>query len=230
MHGVVSPVLHRYVNGAKPPLGAAHSSPPRQTLFTEHDGFSLTVKSNEHASTEESPRVSLTVAGILTLAILLPLLVVGPRAGEAFAGRFGLERAFEVAWSALYFPVVVVLGLTLLTWVYHVVPPHSTRWRRDLPGAVLALLLWLAGSAGLRIYATQVATTESAYAYFGTPLVLMLWIYLTAVTFLVGAEFNAEIEKMHPSARRASQRSDPDRRGTRTRRGVSSRRTGQRDE
>ncbi|HSF86257.1 MAG TPA: YihY/virulence factor BrkB family protein [Acidimicrobiia bacterium] len=174
--------------------------------------------------------VALTVAGILTLAILLPLLVVGPRAGEAFAGRFGLERAFEVAWSALYFPVVVVLGLTLLTWVYHVVPPHSTRWRRDLPGAVLALLLWLAGSAGLRIYATQVATTESAYAYFGTPLVLMLWIYLTAVTFLVGAEFNAEIEKMHPSARSASQRSDPDRRGTRTRRGVSSRRTGQRDE
>ncbi len=143
--------------------------------------------------------LALAVAGILMLAILLPLLVVGPEAGEAFAGRFGLARAFEVTWQVLYFPVVLTLGLSLLTWVYHIVPPHSTRWRRDVPGAILAFLLWLAGSAGLRIYATEVATNESAYAYFGTPLVLLLWISRTALAFLVGAEFNAEIEKMYPT-------------------------------
>lgn len=148
--------------------------------------------------------LALAVAGVLMLAVLLPLLVVGPQAGEAFAGRFGLARAFEVTWELAYFPVVVALGLTLLTWVYHIVPPHSTRWRRDLPGAIVAFGLWLAGSFALRIYATQVASTESAYSYFGTPLVLMLWFYVTALTFLVGAEFNAEIEKMWPSSRTRS--------------------------
>jgi membrane protein len=142
--------------------------------------------------------LGLTFAGILMLAIVLPLLIVGPEAGEALAEEFGLGRAFDVTWRALYFPVVITLGLSLLAWVYHVVPPHSTRWRRDIPGAVLAFVVWLAGSFGLRVYATSFIESDSAYSFFGTPLVLLLWIYITAVALLVGAEFNAEVEKMFP--------------------------------
>jgi membrane protein len=140
--------------------------------------------------------LGLTVAGVLMAAVLLPLLVVGPEAGGALADRFGLGRAFDLVWQILYFPVVIALGLSLLAWVYHIVPPHTTRWRRDLPGAVLAFLVWLAGSFGLRVYATTFVESDSAYSYFGTPLVLLLWIYLTAVALLLGAELNAEIEKL----------------------------------
>jgi membrane protein len=61
--------------------------------------------------------------------------------------------------------------------------------------------VWLSGSYGLRIYATNFIETDSAYSYFGTPLVLLLWIYITAVALLVGAEFNAEIEKLYPEGR-----------------------------
>ena len=140
----------------------------------------------------------LTSAGILMLSVVLPLLIVGPEAGAALADEFGLGRVFDIVWRISYFPVVIALGLSLLAWVYHVVPPHSTRWRRDVPGAILAFLVWLVGSYGLRIYATNFIETDSAYSYFGTPLVLLLWIYVTAVALLVGAEFNAEIEKLFP--------------------------------
>lgn len=140
----------------------------------------------------------LTFAGILMLSVVLPLLIVGPEAGAALADEFGLGRVFDIVWRISYFPVVIALGLSLLAWVYHVVPPHSTRWRRDVPGAILAFLVWLVGSYGLRIYATNFIETDSAYSYFGTPLVLLLWIYVTAVALLVGAEFNAEIEKLFP--------------------------------
>lgn len=142
--------------------------------------------------------LALTAAGVLMVAVLLPLLVIGPEFGGALADEFGLGRAFDVLWQVLYFPVVIALGLTLLTWVYHIVPPHSTRWRRDIPGAVLAFLVWFGGSFGLRIYATNFVESDSAYSYFGTPLVLLLWIYLTAVALLIGAELNSEIEKLHP--------------------------------
>ena len=144
--------------------------------------------------------MGLTTAGVLTVAVLLPLLVVGPEAGEALADRFGLARAFEILWQVLYFPFVLAFGLTLLAWVYHIVPPQRTPWRRDMPGAVLAFVIWLAGSFGLRVYATQFVESDSAYSYFGTPLVLLLWIYMTAMALLVGAELNAEIEKMWPTA------------------------------
>ncbi len=144
--------------------------------------------------------LGLTTAGVLTLAVLLPLLVVGPKAGEALADRFGLASAFETLWQVLYFPFVLAFGLMLLAWVYHIVPPQRTAWRRDVPGAVLAFVIWVAGSFGLRVYATQFVESDSAYSYFGTPLVMLLWIYMTATALLVGAELNAEIEKMWPTA------------------------------
>ncbi len=143
--------------------------------------------------------LGLTFAGVLTAAILLPLLVVGPRAGAALADRYGLADIFDLVWTILYYPAVVVMGLALLTWVYHVVPPVRTAWRRDFPGAILAFVVWLAASSGLRFYALRFVEPDSPYGLFGTPLVLLLWIYLSAVSLLVGAELNAEIEKMWPT-------------------------------
>lgn len=143
--------------------------------------------------------LGLTVAGILVLTVLLPLLVVGPRFGAELADRTGMETVFEVVWAIAWYPVVIVLGLSLLAWVYHVVPPHRTRWRRDLPGAVLALAVWALGSLGLRTYALVFVETDSAYSLFGAPLVLLLWIYVSAFALLLGAELNAEIEKLWPT-------------------------------
>lgn len=148
--------------------------------------------------------LGLTAAGVLMLAIILPLLIVGPEAGESLADNFGLGSVFHTVWRVLYFPVVISLGLSVLAWVYHVVPPHSTRWRRDVPGAGLAFLVWFIGSFGLRFYATNFIESDSAYSYFGTPLVLLLWVYLAAVALLVGAELNAEIEKLWPDKATAS--------------------------
>ena len=142
--------------------------------------------------------LGLTAAGVLMLAIVLPLLIVGPDAGATLADSLGLGKIFDTLWRVLYFPVVISLGVSVLAWVYHFVPPHSTPWRRDVPGAILAFLVWFIGSFGLRVYATNFVEPDSAYGYFGTPLVLLLWIYLTAVALLVGAEFNAEIDKLWP--------------------------------
>jgi len=143
--------------------------------------------------------LGLTFAGVLTLAILLPLLVVGPSAGASLAERFGLAAVFDLIWRVLYYPVALALGLSLLAWVYHIVSPVRTAWRRDLPGAVLAFVVWVAASTALRFYAVQFVDTDSPYSFFGTPLVMLLWIYVTAVAVLVGAELNAEIEKMWPT-------------------------------
>lgn len=141
----------------------------------------------------------LTVAGVVAVAVLLPLLVVGPRFGAELADNFGLESIFEIVWSILYWPVVATLGIVLLTWVYHLAPPHETAWRRDVPGSVLALTLWLLGSLGLRVYATTFLEDNSAYSLFTAPLAVLLWLYVTAIAVLMGAELNAEIEKTWPN-------------------------------
>lgn len=140
----------------------------------------------------------LTVAGILSMTILIPLLVVGPRFGASVADNFGLESAFETVWAVLYWPVVATVGIVLLTWVLHIAPPHSTPWRRDVPGAVLALTVWAVGSLGLRIYTTNFLESNSAFTLFTAPLAVLLWLYVSAIAVLLGAELNAEVEKRWP--------------------------------
>lgn len=137
----------------------------------------------------------LTVAGVLSMTILIPLLVVGPRFGAALADNLGLQSAFQTAWAVLYWPVVVTVGIVLLTWVLHIAPPHSTPWRRDIPGAVLALVVWAVGSYGLRIYTVNFLESNSAFSLFTAPLAVLLWLYVSAVAILLGAEFNSELVK-----------------------------------
>ena len=140
----------------------------------------------------------LTVAGILAMTVLIPLLVVGPRFGAALADNVGLESIFETLWELLYWPVVATLGVVLLTWALHIAAPHSTPWRRDVPGAVLALVVWILGSIGLRIYTTNFLESNSAFSLFTAPLAVLLWLYVTAIAVLLGAELNSEIEKQWP--------------------------------
>lgn len=164
------------------------------------DAVTIAYDLEDHRSWKRMTLVGagLTVAGVIAIAVLLPLLVVGPRFGAALADNFGLASTFETVWSALYWPVVASTGMVLLTWVYHIAPPHVTAWRRDMPGAILALAVWSLGSLGLRIYVATILEDNSAYTLFTAPLAVLLWLYVTAIAVLVGAELNAEVEKMWP--------------------------------
>lgn len=164
------------------------------------DAVTIAYDLEDHRSWKRKTLVGagLTVAGVIAVGVLLPLLVVGPRFGAALADNFDLERTFETVWSVVYWPVVATLGIVLLTWAYHIAAPHATAWRRDLPGAILALVVWSLGSLGLRIYATTFLEGNSAYNLFTAPLAVLLWLYISAIAVLIGAELNAEVEKMWP--------------------------------
>ena len=85
--------------------------------------------------------------------------------------------------------------LCALATLFHVGLPWRTPWRRDLPGAVLALLIWLLAAAGLRAYLALSARDDAVYSQLGTPIAVVLWLYVTAFAVLLGAELNAEITK-----------------------------------
>jgi len=148
--------------------------------------------------------LAMTIGGVIGSGTLLPLLVLGPRFGADLAGRFGWAGAFDRIWAIAYWPLVGLIGLMILTWTYNMVVP-DTPWRRELPGAVLALLIWIVGSFALRFYAGSFIEGDSAYGIFAVPLVILLWVYVAAIAVLVGAELNAEAEKLWPSPNRKNQ-------------------------
>jgi len=139
--------------------------------------------------------IALTMAfSVFTLVALL-LLVFGERIGEAVATWFGLGHAFAVMWKVLQWPVVALLVLTGITLVYQLAPAVSRRWQWVTPGSVFALLSWLGTSFGLRIYLKYFGDYNATYGSIGGVIILMLWLYLSGIALLTGAEINSAIER-----------------------------------
>lgn len=150
--------------------------------------------------------LAVTFGALLVGTILAPLLIAGPNFGDPLAQWLtdGLNTDMSgVAglWAALYWPVVVIVATLALAALYQFGVPGRTRWRGAWPGAVLATSVWLAGSAGLRIYGTIIADGNSAYGPLAGPIVGLLWLWVTGFAVLLGAELNAQLAKVWPALR-----------------------------
>ena len=108
-----------------------------------------------------------------------------------------------------YYPVLVVLLLLGLTTFYKLAPPRRLPWHRGLPGATLAGLVFLAGSAGLRAYITFILDHNHAYGNLAAPIAALLYFFVLALGVLLGAELNAAIEEHNPSKIRPPRVLDP---------------------
>jgi membrane protein len=146
--------------------------------------------------------IVLTFGFAMFIIAALVLVVFGPRIAETVAGRLGLGKVFALAWSLLNLPVVVVFVLLGIALVYYFAPAVRQHWRWVTPGSVVGLVLWLGMSYGLRFYVANFADYGATYGSIGGVILLMLWLYLSGLVLLVGAEINAEIE--HAAAERGA--------------------------
>lgn len=129
---------------------------------------------------------------LLVGVVLLPLVLAGPGFVDAI-----LPDAISVV-GQLYWPVVLVLSVCVITTLYHLSVPVRSSWRSDLPGAALTLLLWIGGSALLRIALGATTGTTSIYGPLAAPIAVLLWLYLISIAVLIGAAFNAAIDEVFP--------------------------------
>ncbi|MEX0591998.1 MAG: YihY/virulence factor BrkB family protein [Nitriliruptoraceae bacterium] len=136
-----------------------------------------------------------TLGAIVSGAIFAPLLLAGPNFGEQLVSWIGNGELSVVVtlWSSLYWPVVVLAASAAISLLYHIGIPGRSRWRFDVPGAVLATGVWLAGSAGLRIYGVWFMGTDSIYGSLGGAIVGLLWLWMSGFAVLLGAQLNATL-------------------------------------
>jgi len=81
----------------------------------------------------------------------------------------------------------------LIALLYHLGTPMRQTWRRTLPGAVLATLMWFAATLVFGWYVTRFANYSRVYGSLGAGIALLFWLYLISLSVLYGAEFNAQI-------------------------------------
>jgi membrane protein len=134
-----------------------------------------------------------TSGGLLTVSLLA--LIAGPHFGHFLGQIFPIPGPLERMWPVLRIATVFLTFVVAMELVYFLAPNRRQRFTSTLPGAVVAIALWFAGSAGLAFYLTHLANYSRLYGGMGAVIGLMFWLYLTALAILIGAEVNAEIAK-----------------------------------
>lgn len=123
----------------------------------------------------------LAIAAVVVMPVVLSYLPLG-----------GLNETV-LTWAR--WPVLLALLLFGLAVLYRFGPDlDNARFRWISPGAVLAALAWIAGSALLSWYLRSFANYDATYGSLGAAIGLMTWMWMSAIVVLVGAEFNSEID------------------------------------
>ncbi len=108
-----------------------------------------------------------------------------------------LSGGMRLLWNAGYFSLAIVTATLVLGTLYYFLTPNvRRRWDDVLPGAALAMGLWWIVTTGFGFYVTRVAIYDEVYGGFGAAIGLLVWMYLSAVVILIGAQFNAEMASL----------------------------------
>jgi membrane protein len=134
-----------------------------------------------------------TIAGLLLAIagiVVLPLVISYLR-----LDGYGNAISTWMRWPALF--ALLLIGLAIL---YRFGPDRdNARWQWISPGATFAAIAWLAGSALLSWYLGSFADYDATYGSLGAGIGLMMWLWVTNIVVLVGAEINAVIDKADPN-------------------------------
>ncbi len=150
----------------------------------------------------KAPRPTLRhqlVVALFTLFLMavvlgtLALLLIGRGVLTFLARYLPAITPFIGLWNALRFPLMGVAFFLALGALYWVSPGKSKTRRRVFPGAAAALCSWLLFSLGFSFYVENIANYSMLYGTLGGVVVLLLWLYATGLTLILGAEVNGAL-------------------------------------
>ncbi|WP_394350124.1 YhjD/YihY/BrkB family envelope integrity protein [Streptomonospora sp. PA3] len=142
------------------------------------------------------------LGGLIFALVVLPILVAGP------ALVHDLLPVTVGYLHLLYWPLMGALSTLAVAALYVLSTPVRTPLWRYLPGALVAMLVLLAGSVLLRVYLDASFGQVTIYGSLGAPIALLAWLWLMALAVLIGSALNAEIDAMWPTPRTAAARAE----------------------
>jgi membrane protein len=136
--------------------------------------------------------ILLTLGAVLGVVLAIAMVIALP----VLLKFLGLNWLVEAVLSFARWPILAASALLGLAVLYRFGPSRSgARWRWASLGAVLAVTLWLAGSALFSLYVTRFGNYNETYGAAGAVVILLMWFLLSSYAVLIGAEINAQVER-----------------------------------
>ncbi|QGG40282.1 YihY/virulence factor BrkB family protein [Aeromicrobium yanjiei] len=137
-----------------------------------------------------------TVFAIVLVAIAaLALVLTGPVA-EAVGDQIGLGSTAILVWDIAKWPVVLLIVVVIVAVLYYATPNvKQPKFRWISVGALVAIVVWILASAAFGLYVATFASYDKTYGSLAGVIVFLLWLWITNLALLFGAELDAELER-----------------------------------
>jgi membrane protein len=155
-------------------------------------------------------RRPLQIAMTLLLLVLVSVSAIavvlsGPLAEQA-GKLFGVGDTAVAVWGIVKWPVIVLVVVGMLEVLYYGAPDvRHAGFRWITPGGALAVILWILASAGFALYVAEFGSYNKTYGSLAGVIVFLIWLWLSNVAVLLGAELNAELERSRALELRTSE-------------------------
>ena len=139
-----------------------------------------------------------TILLLVSLLLTLLLMTLGRRFMTALGGILSLPGQLTRLWGVLRLLVLGLIVFAALAALYATAQDKRCPLRSILPGAAVSTLAWIVISSGYAFYAENISNYSAIYGALGAIVVLLIWLYLTSLTLIVGAEINHALQKNAP--------------------------------
>ena len=137
-----------------------------------------------------------TLVLIVLLALVLVALVLTGPVAKAVGSAIGVGGTAVTVWGIAKWPVLAAVVVFMITLLYYASPNAKLQGLKSIvPGAALAIAVWLIGSVAFAFYVANFGAYNKTYGALGGVICFLVWLWLTNVAILLGAELNAERER-----------------------------------
>jgi membrane protein len=207
--GVVRGVLHNVLSTNKELLsgsilGAVFAASGGFTALITILNIAYDVREGRPYWKKRLPALGLTLlTGVMVTAALVAM-ALGPRFGLWLSSKLAAGWVFAALWPYIRWAAVAAFTVLSVETIYFLAPNIKQKFTAQVPGAVLAVLSWIAASWALGWYIRNFAHYNKTFGALGAVVALMLWFYTTAIAIIFGAELNSEL--VHATGNRLLQK------------------------
>ncbi|HEX7306540.1 YihY/virulence factor BrkB family protein [Lentzea sp.] len=141
-------------------------------------------------------RIGLTLGSVVLVSVTLGALVLTGGVADAVGDAIGLGDTVVTVWDVVKWPVILLLvslAFAVLYWTAPNVRQPGFRW--VTPGSLLAIVLWALATVGFAVYVANFASYNKTYGSLGGVIVFLVWLWISNIAVLLGAEFDAELDR-----------------------------------
>jgi membrane protein len=141
-------------------------------------------------------RLGVTLVVVLLLAASVLAVVLTGGLADRVGQLLGLGDTFVTVWEIAKWPVLVLVVALILAILYYAAPNvRHPKFQWVSPGSLVAIALWVVASAAFAVYVANFGSYDKTYGSIAGVIVFLVWLWITNIAVLLGAEFNAEIER-----------------------------------